>query len=110
MSAIEIIILVIAIAFVVLVIFLIQAMRKVALVLDNVNVMTQDINTKMNYIQPLFRVISNVGEGLEQRTMSFKECKHDFEECTTEKEIASDLVECAIIGLNIWKKIKAKKM
>lgn len=135
MDTTEIIFLIIAIAFVALVAFLIvlivkanQTMGKVNEILgsvqkhlekepknllDNVNELSANVCYKMKCLDPLFNALSHMGQGLEMKANNFKEGmlwrslkeKLDDDE-VKEKSGVSDIVDCAVLGLNLWKKYK----
>lgn len=136
----EIIFLIIALAFVALVVFLIMFLVKAnktlckvdvmltsvqkhlaegeggqGNLLQNVNALSANVVRKMKCLDPLFNVVANVGEGLEFKTSNFKEKMYwksfqDKYERVDERESSgvSDVVDCAMLGLNLWKKYKEK--
>lgn len=133
----EIIFLVIAIAFVALVGFLIflivkanQTLVKVNGILEsvqknltqdpknliqNANELSTNIVFKMKCLDPLFNALANIGQGLEFKTNNFKEnmllksLKERIEDNhEKDKTGISDAVDCAVLGLNLWKKYKGQ--
>jgi len=108
MDTYQIIFLVIAIAIVVLVAFIVRFLCKAEKTLTNLNVLSEDLNSKMQCIHPFFRMISVVGEGLEYRAASLNR-QHLFKCCSEEsrdQDIYLDVVDCALLSLRIWKKMK----
>lgn len=142
MTAFDISFLIIAIAFAILVVFLvlfIVSLRKTLKRVDqsivilqkkvnelghepqelihNASAITADIYGKLRYLDPLFRTVHNLGESLETKTSRFKEKtfwvpnrklgEPTFEEEEGHKQsTASDVLEWALLGINIWKKFK----
>lgn len=130
MTNIEVILLIIAIAFVVLVVFLTKAIFSLTKTLEliqtkinslgdepeklmkNVNEISTDVNQKMKCLNPLFYSISNVGSCLESKTA---ECKEKmvwgrFQKERTvklERDSLENLIELTIEVVrlfNAWKK------
>lgn len=126
MDTTEIILLVIAIAFVVLVGFVIslivntnKTLAKVNVILDGLEEepknLLKNINYKLKCLDPIFNVASHLGQGLEFKASAFKEGmywksmkeKLDIGE-EHDKSGVSEVVDCAMLGLNLWKKYKGK--
>jgi len=119
MSTVDISLLVIAVTFVILVLCLCRLICKTCTTLKKVNRVLDDldqlhemgvnINTKLKRLDPLFRAVENCGTEWECKTaehsgMLFcKYCKAKFEE---EEVAATDYIELALMGLNLWKKYK----
>lgn len=122
MSTIEILLVLGVVAFAVLVWFLVRlilrlekTLVKVDRVLDSAEILSLDASSKMDCIQPIFRAISSVGEGLEYKAASFKDeviyndlvARHA--ENPVDKDAVQDLAEMAMSGVRLWKKIRHKK-
>ena len=92
-----------------------KTLVRVDRVFDSVHLLSLDASNKMDCIQPIFRAISAVGEGLEHKASAFKEeavyndlvMRHT--ENHVEKDAAQDLTDMALSGVRLWKKIKHKK-
>lgn len=125
---IEISVAIIALAFVVLVIYLIMTLKETQKVLKNVNLMSYDINEKVNTLNPLFKTIENVGQVLEKKTNNFKhralskmdstdyqdwvnnnEPKEEREAPDEVSAIVSDLVDLTSIGVRLWQTYKKRR-
>lgn len=132
MSATAIILLVIAVSFFILVVFLAWALISVVMVLSSiqkqvdelghetkgvihsVNQISDDFLYKMKYTNPFFHAFSNVGEGLEYKSYRFKE--RAYRECQNEQfkheaegdKLLSDLINLALTGVRLWSSYKQK--
>lgn len=138
MTTIEVALIIIAVAFAALVIFLaflitciIQSVKRTnaildqvqkqvqdlgnepAILLQRVNQLSENLNEKMLCLDPLFRVVSNLGSGLECKTSALKErmlldaLKEKFNSEEEKKEcLYEDLAECAALGIKMWNKFK----
>lgn len=78
--------------------------------MHNVNAIAGDMRDLLNCLNPFFRSISNVGEGLEYKTSNFKEKvleknskEKDFDDEEDEATIG-DAVKLGLKGLSLWKK------
>lgn len=126
----EIILLIVAIAFVILVVFLVMLTWNAIKTLNNVNQalgnlkdepgnilrnateITSDLNHKMKCLNPFFHSLSNVGQGLEFRTNRIKkeayikslETKYENEESSI-----PEVLEFALRGLSLWQKYQNKR-
>jgi uncharacterized protein YoxC len=84
------------------------------LLIRNANDIAANVNQKMDQLNPFFSALSNVGAELENRSSKLRDC------CQTKsfkaqaqvalespkEELVSDFIELALVGINIWKKIK----
>jgi uncharacterized protein YoxC len=101
-------VLVIAIAFVILVIFVILA-------LVSIKRMTNDINQKVHAFDPIFRVVSKAGDVIEKKTD--KQIADMEAAVSEERELrrsggvntAMEVAEWAMVGLALWQKIKERR-
>lgn len=122
MGTVEILLMLSVVAFAVLVWFLVRlilrvekTLVKVDRVLDSAELLSLDAGSKLDCIQPFFRAISSVGEGLEYKASAFKEdvvynnlvTRHG--DIHDDKDALQDIAEMALSGVRIWKKIKHKK-
>jgi len=123
MAVTEILLLILTIIFVILAGFIINLVIAATKTLKEVNqailplkAISMDLTQKMNYLNPLFRAVSNLGEGLEVKTAALKE-QHNWN-CVSEKIIAekeksddtvADLIEWAVLGVSIWQKFKRRR-
>lgn len=119
----EIIFLIIAIAIVVLIIFIIRFLLKLDVtftklnsVIDQTDHISEDLNDKMQCINPFFQIASHVGEGLKHRAVSYERdqliesLKEQLNQSESDKsDIYLDAIDCALLGLKIWKQLKNKK-
>lgn len=105
MTTIEIIFLVIAIAFVVLVGFLVNFILEATKTLKKVNGLVDDMNTAS---RPLLSTVSSVGESLNSWTEDMKReyRKEQLQREEKSKSGAFSLIDLALLGLVLWKKIK----
>lgn len=82
--------------------------------LHQVNAITKDVHQKMQNIDPLFRALSNLGEGLEDRTYQFKEnsthhSKKKLDDSDTHQEdYIKAFSDLSILGIKLWKKLKQR--
>jgi uncharacterized protein YoxC len=142
MTNIDIIFLVIALAFVVLVGFLARltyvatkTLKKVNITINlvqkqlanlgheprelihNINDLSHDLNVKLKCLNPFFRSLSNLGEGLEKKTSSFKNKtfwkKQPSDgvnsEQNPEASKLADLVNWTLLGIKIWQQFKERR-
>jgi len=94
MTPVEIAYIVVAVAIVVLVIFLACFLFKLTKTVEN-------LNQKMGALDPLFRAASNASECLEHKTASLKE--HTLcTECSHKKSAIEPYVRLAIAALSAW--------
>lgn len=121
MTTIEIIALIALLVFILIAVFLIiffvrlqKTLCNIDQVLKNVHCFTDDLNTKMECVQPLFRSISNVGEGLEFRTNSFrneafyKSLSENLEKQCKNNCSGLDIIDSALLGMRLWKNLRGK--
>ncbi len=127
MSAVEIIFLVIAVAFVVLVVCLCRLICRACKTLKKVNEMIDDLdhqpkdilnqaneisvnlNSKLKRLDPIFRAVENCGTEWECKTALRNErlfCKCCKSKVASEEVEATDFIQLALMGINLWKKIK----
>lgn len=134
MTPVEIAVLVCALAFVVLVVFLINflctlcktltALRKQVEdlgheprdILHHTHEVVADVQGKMKCLDPLFHAISNVGEGLEFKTSAFKEvsicrcCKAKLDAANAgEENTAMRFMRLALVATRIWQDLQSRK-
>lgn len=113
MSPAEIILLIVAIAFVVLVIFSSILIVRTCQALKDVSNLSADLRYKMQCLNPMFNSLSNLGEGLQERT---RFCKEDAQLRNLKAALnqneprdsspVPEIMECAILGLRAWNKLK----
>lgn len=101
MSPVEIAYLVVALAIVVLAIFLARFVYKATKTLDNVN-------KKMQSFDPLFNAVSNVSECLECKTEGLKE-KVQCEMSAQQRSELEPYLLLAILGVRIWETIQKRR-
>ena len=141
MTPLENLILVIGLAFVVLVIFLAKflytsckTLQKVTQTLEAVqkqvddlgheprdilhhtNEIALDIQTKMKCINPLFRALSNIGEGLEHKTAMHRGicvcrcCKAELDASdVVEENTVTQCIHLALLGARILQDLKTRR-
>lgn len=130
MSTMEIILLIIAIAFLILVLFLstMFAVAAVALrsfrgelknlseevtdLVHNANLLTVDVQGKMKHFDPLFGALSNVGRGLEARAARYQ--NHQYRVCEkplpeSDEVDVTDFFQLALLGVSLWLTRKKKE-
>lgn len=97
---------VIAIAFVVLVVYVILALK-------TTQSMLRDLDLKIHSFDPLFRIVSKAGLVIEKKATQELE---DVEEAlakeprrSTSVNTAMDVAEWALIGVSLWQKIKERR-
>ena len=90
----------VAIAFVVLTVFSIMALISLRKLMRDSNELVVDVEEKVHALDPYFNVVSGVGEALERFS-----CRKE-KGCSNK---AVDILECALVGLTLWQKIKEKK-
>jgi uncharacterized protein YoxC len=86
--------------------------------IHTINAISADVYGKLRSLDPLFRSLHNVGEGVENKTKSFKEktfwvpgrekLRDEFQD-EDDHGTASDLLDWALLGVNIWQKFKKKR-
>ena len=107
MSVLEISLLVIAVAFVVLVLCFCRFLCKTCTTVKQVQKMSENINSKLNQLDPMFRALENCGSEWECKTALHNErffCKYCQSKHTSEEVSVADCVEFALMGINLWKK------
>jgi len=93
----------IAIAFVVLIIFVILALLAMRR-------MVMDIDQKVHSFDPLFRVVSKAGSVIERKAAKAKQFSEDVEpRGGSGINTAMEVAEWAMIGLALWQKIREKR-
>ena len=120
---IEISVAVIALAFVILVIYLIVITKALAVTLGQVNLTlvearkvveeahmsAADLNRKLETLDPLFQSVENVGEILENESFALKERKCVCRIKVEEDELnVSDFVVLADLGVRLWNKFNKR--
>lgn len=129
----DIFLLIIAVAFAVFVIFFVVVLIKLVKLLislqkqidslgsetkelvHSVNQISEDILYKMQSTNPLFQALSNLGEGLEYKSLSYKEKiswlnrKKEPGFATGNKEIFCNVLDLALAGVKIWRSLKDQK-
>ncbi len=134
MTPVELAILLSALAFVVLVIFLARALHKTSKTLERIqkqlddlgnepkeflqhtNQIASDIQSKMKCLDPLFYALSNVGEGLEYKTSAFRDislcrcCRAKLDSANTEQEsTVMKYAHLALMGASLWNDLQKGK-
>lgn len=133
----EISVAVIALAFVILVVFVIIVLnglretlttvhselkilsKETESAVRNANVLAEDVQGKMKCLDPIFQSISNVGEIAEGKTCAWKNAsyqkQHQFREALDENlneqgpnEKIVDVIQWALEGVNLWQKLKKR--
>lgn len=122
MTGYEIALLIFAVAFAVLVIFLsillynaATTLKKTNRIMDTFNDITLDVNSKMEAFDPWFRLLGYYGEELENKRER-REKKHYFSSFTKKtndgegkEEVIRDLGEWALFSVRLWQKYKSKR-
>jgi uncharacterized protein YoxC len=121
---IEISVAVIALAFVILVIYLVVVLKASAVTLGQVNLTlvearkiikeadlaVADLKMKFESLNPIFHSVENVGEVLESETHAFKERKIISSHEVDEEDLAiSDFVTLADVGVRLWNKFNKRR-
>lgn len=128
MSTMEISVLIIAIAFVVLVIFLSfvliatvklikQLTKTVSTVDETIKEMTdegmyliQDINEKVSALNPFFQTLSLLGERLKEKTENWENREEVvFEEEREKKSKLTNILEWVALGFSLWSQAKKRR-
>lgn len=110
MTTLEIILLIIAIAFVVMVAFLSIFIAQATRTMTRVNDLLDDVNFSLH---PLLSSMGNVSQKLESWTSGMnKVCKKECCMTTGDEEVSkkavAGLMDMALIGFYLWKKLKKK--
>lgn len=121
MTTTEILLLIGLVAFVLLVGFLIAltlkliyTLKNIDRVVNNTDTLTKDAALKMECIHPMFRIMSNLGEGLEYKSLAykneaiFKECVREYMGKKKEENLYVDLIDLAVLSAKLWKDLKKK--
>ena len=134
---IEISVAVIAVAFVFLVIFAIIAIRALRVTLEEANTtladirkhlgdvgtLNQDVNGKMESLNPIFNAFSNIGDYLEQKTKSYKleadicALRNEANEATLDEEeehpkpngVVADVMTLVGVGYRLWQNLNKRR-
>lgn len=121
MAITEILLLILTIVFVILAGYLInliiaatKTLEEAKKALSPLNEISLDLQKKISYLDPLFRAVSNLGEGLEMKTASLKE--QHYWKCVSQNvnkeksdDTVADLIEWALLGAGIWQKFKGRR-
>jgi uncharacterized protein YoxC len=99
---IEISVAIIALAFVILVIFLILTLISLRKTLD-------DLKEKSQKLDGLFNTIGHVGDYLDKSTEPLEQCDSLYELCHETEEKDIDWVGLAAAGLLIWHKLQKRR-
>ncbi len=109
MTPVEIAYIVVAVAIVALVIFLAVFLYKASKAVEQVNQLIENSNYKMRSLDPFFNALCNVGEGLEERTSSFKEHIH-CQCCSSQKKSpVEQYLRLALLGTRIFNDIQTRR-
>lgn len=114
---IEISVAVIAVAFVLLVLYLIILIRSLRVTLSQVDHLIHEINGKTESLTPFFNALNQTGQILEKKAANLKKnCDHCLEEECDRDEFekksliaASAAIELMGICLSAWQKIKKRR-
>ena len=115
---------VIALAFVILVGYLVVLIKSIRQTLKEVDstlmeskqtmeqtkLLGADLNKKMEALDPLFHSVENLGDIIEYKTALYKARQH-LAECEEEegKVKASDFIAIADVGIRLWNKINKRR-
>lgn len=128
MTPFEIILLIFALAFVLLVIFLAKLLNTASNTLSSVQKQIEDLgheprnlvrhaneiavnlNHKLKNLDPLFHTVANIGEALECKTTRSPQPEHGEKvQWNSEESKWSDVADLVIAGANLWQKIKRSR-
>lgn len=109
MTTTEIILLIFALAFVVLVIFLARflyvatkTVRRLNRTISGVNLITFDAQQKLKTLNPLFHSLSNLGKTLQKKT------NVTYEQFNEDKPHITAVCDLITLGAGLWKKMQNK--
>lgn len=84
-------------------------------ILHQVNAIAQDVHQKMQSIDPIFRAVSNLGEGLEDKTYHFKQNvasnqlkKKLVSSEPDQEDYLKAFTDLSILGIKLWNKFKKR--
>lgn len=130
MSNIELILLIFLISFIVLVVLLaimfcvsitaFRALRsdlkeldiEVKSLVHNMNTLTVDVHRKMQFFDPLFGAIANLGKGLDIKAAQYRDRQYSCTQKAVPKDdsdTVADFVRLALIGVNLWLSMKDRR-
>lgn len=104
-------ILIIALAFVALAIFVIVTLL-------SLRQMVNDLDQKVRAFDPIFRVVNQAGQALERKAAKVEQLSEEIEESVCRKyehkregvvNTAMEVAEWAIIGMSLWQKIQERR-
>lgn len=112
---IEISIAIIAVAFLILVIFLVtvllslrETLKKTSDLTDDLREMTENLHRDLSAFDPYFRSVADLGELLEEKSCSLKkECSKEQEDDPV--ETIKNILALATIGIGMWQKFKQRR-
>lgn len=108
---------VVAIAFVVLVIFLIRVLLELKVSLKNTNAIVVDVEKKLHSFDPLFNAVNSISSAVERQAACVKHCADELSqeamshrehkvEKTTHRVL--EVVEWALVGVALLQKLRKK--
>ncbi len=101
---------VVALALVALIIFLITVLVSLKRTLDSTQEICQDVEGKLQAFDPLFRIAGRASVRLERKSKRFKHyVEEEEEEDDPALNTAFEAAEWALIGLSLWRKIRARR-
>ncbi|MFZ0564603.1 MAG: hypothetical protein WAM28_00170 [Chlamydiales bacterium] len=109
---------VVALMFLLLVVFLIITLVSVCRTLKTTQSICADIESKIHAFDPLFHVVSGVGQAVEKRACNVQQLAEDVDKsCARDKSqktegilnTALEVVEWGLIGVSLLKRIKDRR-
>ncbi len=115
----------VACAFIALVIFLIIFLRSLRKTLLHTNQLLKDsdevvrgVERKLHAVDPLFKAVADMGSILEKHTCCIKhhaeanlekELEQKYEKVNERANIVTDVIEWSLLGVSLWQKFKEKR-
>lgn len=111
-------VLIIALAFVVLVIYLAVALLRLKGTLEATQMLLEETQEKVHQLAPLFTVVEELGEIVEKHTSSLKNvssctcdscCGRQERKMEEKAHVALDFLDWALVGVSIWQKFRERR-
>lgn len=109
---------VVALMFVLLVICVVILLASVCRTLKTTQAICTDLEKKVHVFDPLFNVVSGVGQAVKKRACNVQQLAEEMDESyAREKQqktegilnTALEVVEWSLIGVSLWRRIKERK-
>lgn len=109
---------IVALMFVLLVIFLVITLVSLCRTLKTANSICADLEAKVHSFDPLFNVVHHMGDAVEKRTGSVRQLADEVNQSAAQAKeqktnsilnTALEVAEWTLIGLALWKKVKERR-